>query len=208
MKNTDSLIDQLAQNGAVSSPRTLPRFIAPLAGAACLCALGVAVALDGPFASVAADGFSPIIVKWGFSLAVLLLSVSALWVLGKPGRRTGGVLYALAVPFVLAAALLVLDLAMGNAPFPGATWRTCLAAMAIMSPIAFAGAILAARWMAPVNLRRAGLVAGLFGGAVAMTAYSPYCPERGMLYVAVFYCLPMLAMAGLGWISGPRLLRW
>ena len=46
------------------------------------------------------------------------------------------------------------------------------------------------------------------GGAVAMAVYSPYCPERGALFMAVFYCLPILAMAGLGWLLGPRLLRW
>jgi hypothetical protein len=106
------------------------------------------------------------------------------------------------------AALLVLDLAVGRSEFPGTTWRTCLIAMGVMSPIAFAGAILATRWLAPTQPRRAGLVAGLFGGAVAMSAYAPYCPEHGIAYLAVFYCLPILAMAGLGWILGPRLLRW
>lgn len=208
MSSTESLIDQLASDGAAPPAHSLARFTAPLAGAALLCALGVAVVLDGAFASIARDGFSPIVVKWGFSLAVLLLSAFALWALGRPGRRTSGALYALAAPFALVAVLLVLDLLGGNSSFPGATWQTCLAAMAIMSPIAFLGAVLAARWLAPTNLRRAGLAAGLFGGAVAMTAYAPYCPEQGMLYMAVFYVLPILAMAALGWLLGPRLLRW
>jgi hypothetical protein len=208
MSNTYTLIDQLSADGAAPPAGAAARFAAPLAGAAALCALVVALLLDGAFASTATEGFSPIIVKWGFSLALVMLSAFALWAIGKPGRRTGGMIYAMSVPFVLVAALLALDLLMGNSAFPGATWKTCLAAMAVMSPIAFAGAVLATRWLAPVKLRRAGLAAGLFGGAVAMTCYAPFCPEHGMLYMAVFYCLPILTMAALGWLLGPRLLRW
>lgn len=208
MSDIDTLVDQLASDGAAPPAGSLARFLVPLAGAAMVCALAVATVLDGAFASAATDGFSPIVVKWGFSLAVLLLSAFALWAIGKPGRRTDGVIYALAVPFALVAALLVLDLLVGNSAFPGTTWKTCLSAMALMSPIAFVGAVFATRWLAPINLRRAGLAAGLFGGAVAMTCYAPYCPEHGMLYMAVFYCLPILAMAALGWLLGPRLLRW
>lgn len=208
MTDTDSLIDQLAKAGAMPPEGALMRFILPLLVGAALCLTGTSLVLDGAFGSTATNGFSALIVKWGFSLAVLLSSAFALWAMGKPGRRTSGALYALSVPFVLVAALLVLDLLVGNSPFPGETWRTCLAAMAMMSPIAFASAIMAARWLAPTKLHQAGAAAGLFGGAVAMTAYSPYCPEHGMLYMAVFYCLPMLAMAGLGWLLGPRLLRW
>ncbi len=208
MTDTNSLIDQLANRGAAPPANALARFVAPLAAAGAACVLGAALALDGAFAAMAADGIRPMIVKWGFSLALLLLSAFALWAMGRPGRRTRGAMVALGVPFGLVAALLLLDLAVGNTAFPGTTWQTCLAAMAVMSPMAFAGAIVATRWLAPTKLRRAGLAAGLFGGAVAMTAYAPYCPEHGMLYMAVFYCLPILVMAGLGWLLGPRLLRW
>ncbi len=208
MSETDNLIDQLAQDGAVPPANALPRFVMPLAGVIALCALGVALALDGAFASVQQNGLNGIVVKWGFSLALLLLSAFALWAIGKPGTRTGGAMVALAVPFALVAALLVLDLLVAEAIFPGETWRECLAAMGIMSPVAFVGAIVATRWLAPTDLPRAGLAAGLFGGAVAMTAYAPYCTQHGMLYMAVFCCLPILAMAALGWLLGPRLLRW
>lgn len=208
MSKTDSLIDRLATDGAAPRTGSIARFVAPMAGAATICAAIVILAFDSPFASVTTDGFSPIFVKWGFSIALLLLSGFALWFMGRPGRSTGGTLATLTVPFVLVAALLVLDLLIGQQSFPGETWRRCLIAMALMSPIAFAGAIIATRSLAPVRPSRAGFAAGLFGGAVAMTAYSPYCPERGMVYMAVFYCLPILAMAAIGWLLGPRLLRW
>lgn len=208
MNGTDFLIDTLAREGAAPPANALARFITPLAGAIVLCVLGAALVLDGAFAAARQNGISGMVIKWGFSLALLALSAFALWAIGKPGRRTGAAMVALAVPFALVGVLLVLDLLAAEAIFPGKNWRECLAAMGIMSPVAFAGAIVATRWLAPTNLRRAGLAAGLYGGAVAMTVYAPYCTQHGMLYMAVFYCLPILFMAALGWLLGPRLLRW
>ncbi|WAT18153.1 DUF1109 domain-containing protein [Aurantiacibacter sp. MUD11] len=208
MTPTETLIDRLSENGATENGHPVRQFVAPLLAVIVLCALGVALVLEGAFAPVAEFGIMPLTVKWGFSIALVVMSATTLWLLGQPGRKTRSAMVTLAIPFVLVGLLLVLDLLVARSTFPGATWRTCLAAMAIMSPLGFAGAVVATRWLAPTNLRRAGLAAGIFGGSVAMTAYSPYCPELGMLYMAVFYCLPILAMAGLGWLLGPRLLRW
>ena len=208
MTNLDSFIDQLAEDGAAPASGGLWRFAGPLLAALAVCSIGVGIALDGAFASVAVDGIGPLLVKWGFSISVLLLSATALWIVGRPGRRSKLSVMAIFVPFVLVGALLVLELSMAQPVFPGDTWRQCLASMLILSPIAFVGAIFGARWLAPTNLRRAGLVAGMFGSAVAMTAYAPFCPERGMAYMAVFYVLPMLSMGALGWLLGPKLLRW
>ena len=208
MTTIDTLLDDLANDGASPPANARWRFAAPLIAAILACAAGVVILLDGAFASVVDAGMGPIFVKWGFSIALLLLSAIALWVLGRPGRPNRAALATIAVPFLLAAALLAVDLAVATPIFPGETWRQCLTAMLVMSPIAFAGAIIGARWLAPTNLRKAGFVAGIFGGAVAMTAYAPYCPERGMVYMAVFYVLPILTMAGIGWLTGPRLLRW
>ncbi|MGB3794896.1 MAG: DUF1109 domain-containing protein [Alteraurantiacibacter sp.] len=208
MNETDHLIDRLAANTDTPRHGVLTRFMAPMAGAAAICALGAVLVLDAAFVAVTTHGYAPLLVKWSFSIALVILSGIALWFIGRPGRPTGAAMAALGVPFVVVGALLALDLAMGRQSFPGETLDRCLTAMAVMSPIAFAGAILAARWLAPVHLRRAGLAAGLFGGAVAMTAYSPFCPERGMVNMAIFYCLPILAMSALGYLLGPRLLRW
>lgn len=208
MTNTDDLIANLSATGAVPDRTPYLRFAGWLIAALALCGVGVAALLDGAFASVAVDGTGPLFVKWGFSVSLLLLAPVALYVQGRPGQKTGWSLAALAGPFALAAVLFVLSALTTPQVFPGSTWQQCLTAMAIMSPIAFAGAILAERQFAPTRPRRAGLAAGLFGGAVAMAAYSPYCPERGMLYLWVFYCLPILSMATIGWMVGPRLLRW
>lgn len=208
MSNTASLIDRLVEEGPRPARGNAQRFALPLLAAFGLCAAGVTMVLDGAFSQLESQGIGSIGVKWGFSLALLVLGAAALWVLGKPGRPTRQALLALAIPFFPIIALLALELAISG-PLPyGDTWRECLAAMLVMSPIAFAGAVLAMRALAPTDLRRAGLAAGLFGGAVAMTAYSPYCPERGILYLVEFYCLPIMAMAAFGWAAGPRLLRW
>ncbi len=208
MTDIDALIDRLADDGATPAEGTARRFATPLLVVMALCVAGLALVLDDAFASVSSNGIGPLTVKWGFSIAVLLLSVGALFVLGKPGQSSRWAIGALAVPFMPVVPLLGLELAMIGPVIEAPTWRQCLTAMLVLSPVAFAGAVLAMRALAPTDLRRAGLAAGLFGGAVAMTAYAPFCPERGMLLYGAFYCLPMLAMAAIGWLAGPKLLRW
>lgn len=204
----DRLADDFAFSPAFSPAGAARRFAVPLMAVMALCGLGVVLVLDGAFASVAINGVGPIMAKWGFSVAVLLLSIGALFVLGEPGRPTGWAFGALALPFVPVVALLGLELAMIGPVIEAPTWRLCLTAMLVMSPMGFAGAVLAVRALAPTDLHRAGLAAGLFGAAVAMTAYAPFCPGLGMRFMALFYCLPMLAMAGIGWLAGPKLLHW
>ena len=208
MSNINSVIDQLASEGASPPAGHTLRFVGPLLAVLVLCVMGVTLVLDGPFASMARDGMGPIAVKWGFSITLLALAGIALLVLGKPGRPSRAAMMAVSIPFVPVLVLLGFEFAISGPQVYGETWRQCLAAMLVMSPMAFAGAIYGARALAPTNLRRVGLVAGLFGGAVAMTAYAPFCPERGVGYLAVFYLLPILTMAGAGWALGPKLLRW
>ena len=208
MTNTDTLLDQLASDGAAPESNHSARFFGPLLAVLALSCAAVALVLDGAFANVPTDGIGPISMKWGFSVALLLLTGATLFVLGQPGRPSKVAMLTVAIPFVPVAALFVFEVAMMGFAAEGDTWRNCLAAMLTISPIAFLASTYAMRAMAPTDLRRAGLVAGLFGGAVAMTAYSPFCPEKGMGYMATFYILPILTMAGLGWLTGPRLLRW
>lgn len=208
MTTTDDLLDRLSADGAATAGKPRLVFGGWLLGAALLCAAGVSLLLTEAFYSVELYGLGPMVAKWGFSLSLILFCVLALRMLGKPGRNSGVLLALLALPFVPVAALLALELSTVGPMMDGPTWPRCLLAMAIMSPIGFAGAVLAVRSMAPTRLHSAGLVAGLFGGALAMTAYAPFCPELGMTFMTLYYCLPILLMAGIGWMFGPRLLRW
>jgi hypothetical protein len=206
--STDDVLDQLAASGAATPGKTRLVFVGWLLAALLTCTAGAGWLLTGAFATIEENGIGPMLVKWGFSLSRLRLCVIALQVLGKPERRGRWPLLVAALPFIPVLLLLSLELATVGPMIEAASWPRCLLAMAVMSPIGFAGAVLAMRSMAPTGLREAGLVAGLFGGAVAMTAFAPYCAEHGMTFMIVYYCLPIMLMAGLGWILGPRLLRW
>lgn len=208
MNNTDDLLDRLAADGATPSGNPRLVFVGWLIASMLACAAGVSLALSGAFHSVELYGVGPMVVKWGFSLSLALFCVIALTVVGKPGRPSRLKMALLALPFLPVVALLLLELLTVGPMMEGRTWPRCLTAMALLSPVGFGGAILAVRSMAPTHLRRAGLVAGLFGGAVAMTAYAPFCPELGMTFMSLYYCLPILVMAGIGWMFGPKLLRW
>lgn len=208
MTGTEKLIADLASKGAAASPYAMRRFVMPLVIVSLLSALALLAMLEPPFGSVGLHGIWPMAVKWGFSLPLVIASALALHSLSKPGRKSASHSALLALPFIALLVLLMAELATGDASMPASGWERCLAAMGIFGPLAFAGAIIAARWMAPTNLRSAGFVAGLFGGGVAMSAYAPFCLGEGMIYMALFYGLPIAAMAGAGWLLGPRLLRW
>jgi len=208
MSSTDDLIAGLAAEGAAPAPHASRRFVMPLAIVAAINAAFWLVLLGEPFSAVDIHGPRPMIVKWGFSLPLVFGSASALYALGKPGQSAQARVLFLTIPFVLATAVLAVDLAIGDNGFPGETWDRCLIAMGTFGPLCFAGAIMATRWLAPTELRKAGCVAGIFGGSVAMSAYAPFCPELGMLFMTAFYILPILALAGIGWLAGPKLLRW
>jgi len=208
MNDTDDLIAQLATSGAAQVEGALWRFALPLVFAALFCAAILLLTLGQPFAAVEIYGPVPLIVKWAFSLPLVIGGALALHALGQPGRNCARRLGFLAVPFIFAAVLLVLDILSASEASSGATWTSCLTAMATLSPVGFAAAIIATRWLAPTDLRKAGFAAGIFGGGLAMSAYSPFCPELGMVFMTLYYCLPVAVMAAIGWIAGPRLLRW
>lgn len=208
MERTEDLVARLAGQADTGPRSTVRHFVVPLLLACVLCIGATALVLDDPFPTYHLRGWLPMIVKWGFSVSLLLIAALALNVLGKPGRPSGLIIAALVLPFAYIAYFALPLLVRGDLPWPGVAWERCLVAMGIMSPIGFAAAITATRWLAPTDTRRAGLVAGLFGGALAMTAYAPFCPGEGALYFVTFYLLPILAMAGIGWLAGPRLLRW
>ena len=208
MGRTEELITRLASEGTVARGGMLQHFLLPLLFVSAVCIGATALVLDNAFPTFHLRGWMPMVVKWGFSISLLLIAAAALHLLGKPGRPSGWMLAGLALPFAYTAYFVLPDLLQGSHPWPGEMWERCLIAMGIMSPIGFAAAIMATRWLAPTNLRRAGLVAGFFGGAVAMTAYAPFCPGEGAVYLLAFYFAPIFAMAAIGWLAGPRLLRW
>jgi hypothetical protein len=90
----------------------------------------------------------------------------------------------------------------------GDTWTKCLVAIPMLSVPGLAAVLWAMRGLAPTRLASAGAAAGLLAGAIAAVAYSLYCPELAAPFVAVWYLLGIVAVAALGALLGPRVLRW
>ena len=208
MNQTDLLIDQLASRGARPSGHKRLAFALPLAAAALVSVVALAVLLDTAFASVALHGWMPLLSKWVFTFTITAGALAALYALAHPGRRSSVLLLTALAPLAAICGLAMLEFTDGLRGFPGATWQQCLLAIGTLGTLGMASAIYAARLLAPVRLRRAGFAAGLFGGGLAASAYAPFCTEPGAAYLLVFYCGPIMALAAFGWLAGPKLLRW
>lgn len=121
--------------------------------------------------------------------AALLVPIFSLWLVGivelsstAPGQRMNLVL--------------------------GDTWNECPALIAMLAVPVLVGTLLAARSMAPTQLRLAGATAGLVSGAIATLVYCLHCPEMTAPFIAIWYPLGIAIPAVFGAVFGPYLLRW
>jgi hypothetical protein len=64
------------------------------------------------------------------------------------------------------------------------------------------------RGLAPTRLRETGAVIGLAAGGAGAFAYAWHCTETGAPFLAVWYTVGIALAALLGWLAGPRVLRW
>lgn len=194
----------------------------PTPGRALLRALipGVAVAI-GLF--LLALGFRPdLLVQlhqprclFKIMLMVTLATLSGYLVLRlfRPGASVRGALLSLAIPLLLLAAGVAVELMVT----PAADWHARMMgrfAMFCMKSVPFLGlapliaTLLALRNGAPDNPVLAGAAAGLFAGAVGAAIYALHCPDDSPLFVMVWYPIGIGMLAALGAILGARLLRW
>lgn len=208
MNGIDDLVNQLAGDGAVAPRGHTVRFGGMLAASLLLCVIILMGLYGAPFSALPYVGWGPYLAKWAYSVVLVIAAIFALYGLGRPGTPTSKKMLFLALPFAAIFILSMGELARGETLHMGETWDRCLTCMALLSPVAFVCAVIGVRQLAPVNLRAGGLAAGLFGGGIAASAYTPYCAEQGMLYMLTFYCGPTMVMAAIGWLCGPRLLRW
>lgn len=61
---------------------------------------------------------------------------------------------------------------------------------------------------APTAPARAGLVAGVAAGAFGSFAVSLHCPANDIVHIGIWHSLAVVAMAAVGWLAIPRLVRW
>jgi hypothetical protein len=107
-----------------------------------------------------------------------------------------------AIEYMFAPPAMQMPLLMGGSA------RLCPFLVLAFSTPPLAGLIWAMRGLAPTRLREAGAVIGLAAGGIGAFAYAWHCTETGAPFLAAWYTLGIAAAALIGWLLGPRVLRW
>jgi hypothetical protein len=151
--------------------------------------------------------------KAGFTFVLGLAGFIALHKLARPdGTAPQAAWLVFAVVIVMAllagAQLMSAPLASWRALLLGNTFITCPWLILSLAIPIFIGSLWAMRALAPTRLRLAGAAAGLTAGAFSAFVYSISCDEHAMPFVFIWYGGAIAVMALLGFLLGPRVLRW
>lgn len=211
---TDDLISRLAGDLKPIRKRAVERrlLLALLVGVL-VTIIGAYLVLDlmmgRPFGG--ADSVVMFWTKFGYTFAFGLLGLAAAPVLVRPEGR-------IVWPLAAAGTLALLALSLGTMMWMRAGWSMdmVMGGTAMVCPwlIILAGlpvlaALLAAmRALAPRSPTLAGFAAGLIAGGFGAWAYSFYCGETSMMFMAVWYSLGIALTALLGAALGKLVLRW
>jgi hypothetical protein len=151
--------------------------------------------------------------KLVYPLSLVAIAGLASERLARPAASAKARMIWLPLPFALIATLAATALFLA----PPATRETLLmgssAGVCPFLVLAFAvpplaGLAWAMRGLAPTRPRETGAIIGLVAGGAGAFAYAWHCTETGAPFLAVWYTLGIAAAAFLGWLLGPRLLRW
>lgn len=152
-------------------------------------------------------------VKLAYTVALAGL---ALWVCERLARPAGEARRRLPwvfVPILALAGLAAWQLAWTPEPMRmpmlmGHSARVCPWLILAFSLPPLAGLVWALRGLAPTRLRITGAVIGLAAGGAGASAYALHCDESTAPFLVVWYTLGIAAACGIGWLAGPRILRW
>jgi len=211
---TADLIDRLTGDLTPTPRHGLLQRILLGMGAGAFVSLAIVLMLWGPrpdFAvALASPGFW---MKTGFTLLLATAGFAAVLNLARPGGRAKG---AATIVFIAAASMAAAALVQ-LAGAPPAVWKSLIMGgtsavcpwliLALSLPI-FGGCLWAMRAMAPTNLRLAGAATGLASGAISASVYAISCGESTMPFIFVWYGGAIATATLIGWLTGPRLLRW
>jgi len=211
---TDELVSLLAR-GAQSPDRGAATRRAVLA----LSAAGLlALAFTATVLGLRADWFgqspaSALFLREAYCTCLSIAGLLAARRLALPGRRVGALAWGLVVPIALMWALAVVTLLQAPAAarpglILGSTAAVCPWLIAVVATPIFVALLWLARGLAPTRLAAAGALAGFASGACGALIYTLHCPELAAPFLAVWYLLGMLIPTAVGFVLGPRLLRW
>ena len=86
--------------------------------------------------------------------------------------------------------------------------RVCVLAISLLSLPLLAAALLALRRGAPSHPALAGAFAGALSAGLAATLYASHCTDDSPLFVATWYTLAVVVVAGIGALAGARVLKF
>ncbi|MGJ4885642.1 MULTISPECIES: DUF1109 domain-containing protein [unclassified Bradyrhizobium] len=84
----------------------------------------------------------------------------------------------------------------------------CMSAIPVLSLPLLAAALFGLRHGAPSRPAMTGAIAGLVSAGMAATLYAAHCTDDSPLFVATWYTVAALIVAGLGALIGARVLRY
>lgn len=213
LRNSDTLITELV--GGLEPVKPL-RFGAGMAVTLMAAALSAAmvVALFGLRADWLAGQVNPMhLLSTGLYLVLALAATVTVMVMSRPqvGNYHSGWRWAAAMAGLLPLAAFIVALNRGRDMFAAEAMRhggECLALGGGASVLVLALLVLWLRRGAPTAPDRAGLVAGVAAGAFGIFAFSLHCPDNDIVHIGIWHSAVVLAMAGLGRLAVPRLIRW
>lgn len=186
-------------------------WLAALGGAIVLAAAVFAAAL-GPrpdFAQALETVRFPF--KFVVTVALFISALPVLLALARPGERPPWPCL-LAAPAIVLAAILIelvaLPAGLWASSLVGSNALYCLTLIPLLGIGPLAAMIAALRAGAPTRPALAGAIAGLAAGGLAAVFYAAYCTDDSPLFVATWYSLAILLLAGLGGMAGRLVLRW
>lgn len=211
--NTDNLIAALAADAKLRDP-PIGRTLLAAAGIGAILA-AVLFFLGLPLRPDLADllGTPRFLFKWVLTGALLISALLLALRLARPEPLRGSELTVL----VVAPAVLFVGIVHELTTQPPDEWarlmighnaRVCLVVIPLLSALPLASLLLALRRGAPSRPALAGAVAGLAAAGIGATLYAAHCTDDSPLFLAAWYVIATLIVAGAGALLGARLLRW
>jgi hypothetical protein len=153
------------------------------------------------------------LMKWVFSVTLVATAMALVLSLARPLEAPSRKwLLLLAAPLVLligvVAELIALPASFWMPTMIGDNALACVLFIPILSGLPLAVMILALRQGAPARPALAGAVAGLVSAGIAATFYATHCLNDSPLFLAAWYVIATVIVAGVGAVLGARLLRW
>lgn len=211
---TDDLIARLSGGlepvRSTEVTRTLGLGLAAgIAGSALLMAATIGIRHD----IMDAMGGGAFWLKFLYTLAIAALGLKLVERIGRPGTDARLPLALLAVPVLVLAAMMAMQMmaaddATRHSLMMGHSARTCSMLITGLALPLFAGLFWSLRQLAPTRLIQAGAAAGLLAGSTAATIYAFHCTESTATFIAIWYTAGIALTTLLGAGLGRWMLRW